>query len=342
MVVSIRNFFTSTPRPRSTPPPSGRPGRRLLASALLTALPASAEAFSPTFVWPGPAPCGTPSLASCLLATPDGSIVQVASNSPVVELLIVDRYQVLTAAPGFSPIVGEVKIAGAGGEVRNLTIRGRVALEVGKGMTSAKVRENVILTSGWLSAVAAIVPDPSTPPQPALEVTIEGNLLRSARGCISLVGLQTLPGICEVGILRNQMICGETALLGTAGPELRQFSVVENDIRAGGGLLFWSDLIDERPAAPMYLKVLRNQVTSTSVPGFSAGAIDSGGPIELSVSENFFAGWYGLRIFDLSSARITGTVSRNVFGFDVSSWIQLEGAQQVAVEGNVQVPPPLP
>jgi hypothetical protein len=84
--------------------------RFLLVSAILSL---SSAAVSPasagTLTWSGPAsPCGS-TLQGCINGAGSGDIVEVATNVPIHEDLTIDKSLELAAAPGFSPVLGDLR-----------------------------------------------------------------------------------------------------------------------------------------------------------------------------------------------------------------------------------------
>jgi hypothetical protein len=71
----------------------------LLAVAFLVA-PSWASAV--TYTWPGAAPCAT-TLASCVNAVAAGSVVEIATTSPIDENVVFNKSLTVRAAPGFKP-----------------------------------------------------------------------------------------------------------------------------------------------------------------------------------------------------------------------------------------------
>lgn len=89
---------------------------RRFTSAGLSALSALLLSFSSvavsavsggTITWSGPAsPCGT-TLQACINGATPGDVIEVATNVPIYEDLTIEKSLTLTAALGFSPILGD-------------------------------------------------------------------------------------------------------------------------------------------------------------------------------------------------------------------------------------------
>lgn len=74
---------------------------------LLTGATASPVAAG-TVTWSGPAsPCGA-TLQTCIDGAAAGDVVEVATNVPILEDLTIAKSLTLTAAPGFTPVIGDL------------------------------------------------------------------------------------------------------------------------------------------------------------------------------------------------------------------------------------------
>src|SRR5262245_34470270 len=62
-------------------------------------------AFAATLTYPS-APCST-TLQACIAAAAAGDVVQVATNVPIGEDLLIDKSLTLRPAPGFSPVLND-------------------------------------------------------------------------------------------------------------------------------------------------------------------------------------------------------------------------------------------
>jgi hypothetical protein len=88
-------------------------------------VPGQAQALT----YPGPAPCDT-TLANCLAAAAEGEVVQLATNGPITESIVInDKSLTLEPAPGFTPQIGlGTEFSGANISLqtasRTVTIRG--------------------------------------------------------------------------------------------------------------------------------------------------------------------------------------------------------------------------
>ncbi|MGH7726905.1 MAG: choice-of-anchor Q domain-containing protein [Candidatus Eiseniibacteriota bacterium] len=74
---------------------------------LLFSSVAVSAASAGTITWSGPhSPCGA-TLQACIDAASPGDVIEVATNVPIYEDLTIDKSLVLTAALGFSPVLGD-------------------------------------------------------------------------------------------------------------------------------------------------------------------------------------------------------------------------------------------
>src|SRR5689334_8533567 len=79
---------------------SSKPLQLLLFVAVAGGAPVAVAA---TFTYPS-APCST-TLQACITTAAPGDVVQVATNVPIGEDLVVDKSLTLRSAPGFSPVL---------------------------------------------------------------------------------------------------------------------------------------------------------------------------------------------------------------------------------------------
>src|SRR5688500_1505419 len=86
------------PRSHSIPLPLG----------LLLVTVAVSPVSAGTITWSGPAsPCGS-TLQACINGAAAGDIVEVATNVPINEDITINKSLELTAAPGFTPVIGDL------------------------------------------------------------------------------------------------------------------------------------------------------------------------------------------------------------------------------------------
>ncbi|MEM6936876.1 MAG: hypothetical protein AAF552_10495, partial [Pseudomonadota bacterium] len=72
---------------------------------LLIALVQAPAAWSAQLIYPGPAPCDT-TLQACISAAAEGDTIDIATNTPIDEQLVIGRALRLRPAPGFTPVIG--------------------------------------------------------------------------------------------------------------------------------------------------------------------------------------------------------------------------------------------
>jgi hypothetical protein len=82
----------------------------LISGVLPLIVAAAAPAGAGTITWSGPAsPCGA-TLQGCINGAASGDLIEVATNVPIHEDLTIDKSLELAAAPGFSPVLGDLRL----------------------------------------------------------------------------------------------------------------------------------------------------------------------------------------------------------------------------------------
>jgi hypothetical protein len=314
----------------------------LWGAALLALLPAGAHAGGGS--WPGATPCNT-TLQACLNASGENDIVNVQSNGPIDEDIVLGASRGLVALPGFRPVFapGRSLTATASGagefEVlfRGLTLNdGHVQLtRAGSGNARFRV-EDMTLNSTVNGANTRIRLDATTSGTVSLAIT--GNTIQAGSSTIDApaIDIRARGSVVTGAVAFNRIDSPRDSLangirsFSEIGGEL-ELTVFANEVRGfyQPGAMMFSTL-----TAPTTLRLINNLVvgersrgTWGSVDGIRiyAGNVD----MEAQVLNNTVtdAGG-GLRVGPQvgATAGVDGTVQNNLVAFNqFGLWIDGAG-----------------
>jgi hypothetical protein len=181
-----------------------------LAAALATAAPSAAGAATRSY--PGPAPCdGT--LQACITGADEGDAVQIATNGPIDEGLLVEKSITLEPAPGYVATLGtglvlrgvQVDLSGAGRTVIVRGLRmpfGRVTVDTeGTGNHSITVADCFIHDSTPSGAARGIIAGIGTPGT----LRLQRNDIVANGGSIDLLTVGARSGVIEIDVVGNRV-----------------------------------------------------------------------------------------------------------------------------------------
>jgi hypothetical protein len=284
--------------------------------------------------WPGAAPCNT-TLQACLDASGENDIINIVTNGPIEENIVLGVSRGLVALPGFKPAFasGRTLSASSSGAsdfevlLRGLTLNdGHVQLtRTGSGNARFRV-ENMILNSTANAANTRIRVD--APTTGAVFVSVTGNTIQAGSNTVDApaIDIRARGAIVSGAVAFNRV---ETSR-GSSANGIRSFSeiggevdltVFANEVRGffQPGAMMFSTL-----TAPTTLRLINNLVvgersrgSSGSVDGIRilAGTVD----LEAQVLNNTVTDAGGaLRIGAAvgGTAEVDGTVQNNLVAFN--------------------------
>ena len=180
-----------------------------LVVAIAASAPAAVRAAIRTY--PGPAPCDV-TLAACITGATEGDVVQIATNGPIDEGVLLNKSLTVEAAPGFTPQLGTgltfrevyVSLTGAGSTVVVRGLRmpngGAEVYTQGTGTHSITVADCAITNSYLGNSARAILVGVRTP----ATLRFERNDIISNGYAID-VGTSTSSGNVEIDVVGNRI-----------------------------------------------------------------------------------------------------------------------------------------
>jgi hypothetical protein len=304
---------------------------------VVLAVPPAAGAA--TFTWPGAAPCNT-TLAACVSAVVAGSVVEIATASPIDEdVQVLGKSLVVRAAPGYTPAFAPTRFlhATAGGATdvhvtfEGLTITdGNVTFSrSGTGDSTFVVRRMRLLNS-----------DPATPAR----IRMAANTTGSFRFDVAENEVQTRTNLFAndsitvetygpdaAGTIRfNRLTATGTGsiagILGVAPEGALELDVFANEIRGNypQGAIRVTNYNALDPAGDLDVRLVNNVIVGT---GSAAGGTSNGAfvlaangdltavAVNNTITSTRSALFFG-RNFPTATGDITGTVRNNLVAFN--------------------------
>ncbi len=308
--------------------------RRLPSLALVFACCAT-DALAATFTYPGAAPCNT-TLQACATGVPAGSVVEIATNTPIVENLTVAQSLTLTAAAGFTPVLTGFEFFQGGASptsytISNLTVNGTISTrQLGAGAFDAHILGNTINnTSGF--GIAVELDSNQSPPNDRVTFEVRDNTVTVTGGSPSdqchgvLQGGLPASGSGTTTIVANRVTvtdCGQGSAIeiDPAPGESVSADIIGNYVVAtntNDGILVRN--FSSSAATSLNARVANNVVTGeTAQAGLSAAIgvlADGSQPIAVQVVDNTVAyNEVGIAVAGRSDlgATITGLVTNNI------------------------------
>jgi hypothetical protein len=302
----------------------------LFVPCCFAALPASAG----TVTWSGPAsPCGA-TLQACINGAASGDVIEVATNAPIHEDLTIGKSLELLAAPGFSPVLADLRavlLTNPGALSNRIRFegftltRGRVAAVQGSsGTFDVGIRFVTVLnTFSGLSPIEVRTGSPGAfgPVQAGIvgnRITIPANSQPLGARAISLEGgnASSLLGLIQ-GNRIDHFDGGQDGAIGVFNVDAPlDVSVVANEIRGADyndGVLFFQ--FGNGSARVRFLdNLVVGQTTQSGVPGSYVMLVDGGDATFEIVNNTAAEGANGILVLgrDDLGASWSGIVANNV------------------------------
>lgn len=326
--------------------------KRALIGAVVFAL-AQASAQAGGGSWPGAAPCNT-TLQACLNASGENDIVNIATNGPIDENIVLGASRGLVAGPGYKPAFAAGRSLSAtssgAGEfevlLRGLTLNdGHVQLtRAGSGNARFRV-ENMTLNSTANAANTRIRVDAAT--SGTVTLSVSGNTIHAGSATVDAPAIDIRSrGAIVVGAVAFNRV---ESSRGSSANGIRSFSeiggeldlaVFANEVRGyyQPGAMMFSTL-----TAPTTLLLINNLVvgersrgSSDSIDGIRilAGSVD----MDAQVLNNTVTDTGGaLRIGAAvgGTAEVDGTVQNNLIAFNQFGLFMSSGASSVTNSRNL-------
>jgi hypothetical protein len=255
---------------------------RVAMSVCGVALVATAAMRAQAAIYPSVAPgCGT-TLQACIDAAASGEIIEIATNTPIVESVTIEKSLTLRPAVGFSPSVRSVfvfaSVSSADVLISNLTFtRGiRALLASGGANLTLTVRDNVI--AGNENAAIGVADNPGPGTYGSLIAVIERNR------------------ISQTGDTRN---CGDGISFTVASANAAAATIANNEITATNLDQCGGIRISASEIAGASVNVSRNMIRGSDfdygifVFGGGAATTIAAGLLDVTIVNNLVVGQNG-------------------------------------------------